>query len=174
MMNNIKRILLFVLIATSVNGFSQTKTDALKDAKITSTATLKMDFETVLKHTLPSVLDMMGGKDAALKVIESTFENMKAQGFVFEKADINGVSEIVKEQGQFRCAIEGYNQMVMSGQRISSKSYLLGIYNEADKYWWFIEAKQLKNDALTKQILPNFETALEIPEDEMKVEPIED
>ncbi len=157
-----------------MNVFSQTKTEALKDAKTTSKATLEMDFETVLKHTLPSVLDMMGGKDAALKVIESTFEGMKAQGFVFEKADINGVSEIVKEQGQFRCVVEGYNQMVMSGQRISSKSYLLGIYNEADNYWWFIEAKQFKNDALKDQILPNFETALEIPEDEMKVEPIED
>ncbi len=172
-MNNIKKILAFVLIVTSINGFSQTKTDALKDAKTTSKATLEMDYETVLKHTLPSVLDMMGGKDAALKVIESTFEGMKAQGFKFEKADINGVSEIVKEQGQFRCVVEGYNQMVMSGQRISSKSYLLGIYNEADNYWWFIEAKQLKNDALTNQVLPNFETSLDIPDDDLKVEPIE-
>ena len=63
--------------------------------------------------------------------------------------------------------------MVMSGQRISSKSYLLGIYNEADKHWWFIEAKQLKNSALTEKVLPNFETELDIPEDDMKVEPIE-
>ena len=173
MMNNIKRILRFVLIATSVNVFSQTKTDAIKDAKTTSTATLKMEFETVLKHTLPSVLDMMGGKDAALKVIESTFENMKTQGFKFEKADIIGVSEIVKEQGQYRCIVEGFNQMVISQQRISSKSTLLGIYNQADNYWWFIEANKLKNDALTNQILPDFKTSLEIPDDDVKVEPIE-
>jgi len=172
-MNKFKTLVLIAIIAIGVNGFSQTKTDALRDAKITSTASLEMNFETVLKHTLPSVLDMMGGKDNALKVIESTFENMKTQGFVFEKADINGVSEIVKEQGQYRCVVEGFNQMVMAGQRISSKSYLLGIYNDADNYWWFIEAKQFKNDALKDQILPNFETALEIPDDDLKVEPIE-
>ncbi len=174
MMNKLKRLVLFVSIATSLSVVSQTKADALKDAKITSTATLEMDYKTVLKHTLPSVLDMMGGKDAALKVIEATFEGMKAQGFVFEKADIIGVSEIVKEQGQFRCVVEGYNQMVMSNQRISSKSYLLGIYNETDNYWWFIEAKQLQNDALTQQILPDFKTSLEIPEDDLKMEPIDD
>ncbi|WP_179333972.1 hypothetical protein [Winogradskyella costae] len=173
MMTNIKKVLLVVLITISANGFSQTKTDALRDAKIASKASLEMDFETVLKHTLPSLLDMMGGKDAALKVIASTFENMKTQGFIFEKADINGVSEIVKEQGQYRCIVEGFNQMVISQQRISSKSTLLGIYNQADNYWWFIEANKLKNDALTNQILPDFKTSLEIPDDDVKVEPIE-
>lgn len=117
---------------------------------------------------------MMGGKDAAIKVLKSTFEGMKTQGFKFEKADILGVSEVVEEQGQYRCVVESYNQMTMSGQRISSKSYLLGIYNEEGKFWWFIEAKQLKNDALVDKVLPDFETKLDIPEDDMKVEQIED
>ena len=169
-MNKLKKLMLLVVIATSVNVFSQTKADALKDAKTTSKATLEMDFETLLNYTLPSVLDMMGGKDAALQVLKTTFDGMKAQGFVFEKADIISVSEIVKEQDQFRCVVEGYNQMKMSEQRISSKSYLLGIYNDADKHWWFIEAKQLKNKALADTILPNFKTALDIPEDDVKVE----
>lgn len=172
-MNKLKKLLLLVLIAISVNAFSQTKADALKDAKITSKATLEMDFETLLQYTLPSVIDMMGGKNAALKVLTTTFEGMKAQGFVFEKADINNVSDIVEEQGQFRCVVEGYNQMKMSEQRLSSKSYLLGIYNDVDKHWWYIEAKQLKNKALADKILPNFETKLIIPEDEVKAEAIE-
>ena len=171
-MNKFKTLLFLVLIATFTVGFSQTKTDALKDAKTTSKATLEMDFETVIKHSLPSVIDMMGGKDAALKVLKTTFDNLKTQGFIYEKADINGVSEVIKEQGQFRCVVEGFNQMIMSGQRISSKSYLLGIYNETDKHWWFVETKQLKNEALVNQILPDFETKLDIPEDDMKVEQI--
>lgn len=173
-MNKLKKILLLVLVATSINVFSQTKEDALKDAKATSKATLDMDFETLLKYTLPSVIEVMGGKDATLNVLKTTFEGMKLQGFVFEKADINSVSDIVKEQGQLRCVVEGYNQMKMSKQRISSKSYLLGIYNDTDKHWWFIEAKQLKNSAFIDKILPDFETNLEIPEDDVKVEAIED
>lgn len=99
---------------------------------------------------------------------------MKTQGFVFEKADINGVSEIVEEQGQFRCVIEGYNQMKMADQRIKSKSYLLGVYNDIEKFWWFVEAKQLKNKDLVDVILPNFETHIEIPDDDVQVEQTED
>ncbi|EDP69513.1 hypothetical protein FBALC1_00125 [Flavobacteriales bacterium ALC-1] len=62
----------------------------------------------------------------------------------------------------------------MGAQRIKSKSYLLGIYNETDGYWWFIEAKQLKNKAIMDKVLPNFETSLEIPDDDMQMEQIED
>jgi hypothetical protein len=164
--------ILFILLF--FYGFSQTQENARRDAEITSKATLEMDFKTVLKHTLPSVVDMMGGEENAVKYLNETFEGMTEQGFVFEKADIVNVSEIVQEQGQYRCIVENKNQMKMLNQRIKSKSYLLGIYNEDKDYWWFIEAKQLKNNALVGQILPDFETNLEIPEDEMQTEPIDD
>jgi hypothetical protein len=172
-MSNSKKLLLLILICLNLNAFSQTKEDALRDAKITSKATLEMDFETVLNHTFPKVIDIMGGKEAALTLLNSTFKSMKTQGFVFEKADILSASEIVKEQGQYRCIIEGYNQMKMESQRIKSKSYLLGVYNEAESYWWFMEAKQLKNKEMLDQVLPNFKTQLDIPEDEVSVEAIE-
>jgi hypothetical protein len=173
-MNKLKTLIVIVLVALNFNVFSQTKEDALSDAKIASKATLEMDFDTLLKYTLPSVLDMMGGKDAALTLLKSTFDGMKLQGFVFEKADIIGVSDIVKEQGQYRCIVEGNNQMKMASQRIKSKSYLLGIYNDADAHWWFIEAKQLKNKAMTDQVLPEFKTSLDIPDDDVEVEDITD
>lgn len=173
-MNKLKNLTLLVLITVCLSAFSQTKESALKDAKITSKATLEMDFETVLKHTLPTVVELMGGQEAALTLLTSTFDSMKTQGFVFEKADILNVTEIVEEQGQKRCVIEGYNQMKMASQRIKSKSYLLGIYNASDSYWWFIEAKQLKNKALLDQVIPNFKTSLDIPDDDVNVEQIED
>ena len=173
-MNKLRSILLVLFVVSSFSVFSQTKEDALNDAKTTSKATLEMDFETVLKHTLPKVVDMMGGKDAALTLLKSTFDSMKNNGFEFEKADIISVSEIVEEQGQFRCVIEGFNQMKMANQRIKSKSYLLGIYNVADGYWWFVEAKQLQNKAMVDMVLPDFETSLDIPDDDVSVEQIED
>lgn len=164
--------LLWSLLLVSALSFSQTKEDAKKDAQTTATATLEMNFDVVLKHTYPKVVELMGGKDAAKTLLTSTFDAMKGQGFVFEKADIINVSDVVKEQDQHRCVVEGYNQMTMSGQRIKSKSYLLGIYDDAKKIWYFLEAKQLKNAALVDQILPGFETKLDIPDDDVQVEEI--
>ncbi len=166
--------LLWSLLLVSVLSFSQTKEDAKKDAQATATATLEMNFDVVLKHTYPKVVELMGGKDAAKTLLTSTFDAMKEQGFVFEKADIISVSDVIKEQDQHRCVVEGYNQMTMSGQRIKSKSYLLGIYDDTEKFWYFLEAKQLKNSALVEQILPGFETKLDIPDDDVQVEEIKE
>ena len=167
-----KKLALIIVLLCANLGFAQTKEDALTDAKITSEATLKEDYKTVFKYTLPSVIKLMGGEEAGLKILEDTFSQMKTQGFVFEKAEVIAVSDIVFEQDQHRCVVEGFNQMVMSNMRIKSKSYLLGIYNEDAKHWYFIEAKQIKNKALLDMILPNFETSLTIPEDDMTSEPI--
>ena len=58
-MNKITLSLLMLLLFCSSITFSQSKEElkesALRDAKITCAATLKMDFETVLKHTYPPI-----------------------------------------------------------------------------------------------------------------------
>lgn len=167
-MINIKLLIIALLITFTT--LSQTKEEALRDAKITSKATLSEDFSTVLKHTLPSVTNLMGGKEKALNTIKISFDNMKKQGFVFEKADVVNVSEVVKEQNEYRCYIENSNQMKLPHMRIKSKSYLLGIYDADGKKWWFIEAEKMKNKAILDQILPNFKTSLIIPKDEITTE----
>ncbi len=165
-------LLLFCGSICFAQSTKELKEWALRDAKIASQATLKMDFDKVLDHTYPSALELMGGREKALDLIKATFSTMKENGFVFEKADVLGVSDIVFEDNQYRCYIEGFNQMVMSGMRIKSKSYLLGIYNSEEKFWYFLEAKQLKNEAMVNKVLPNFKTSLEIPDDEMTTEEI--
>lgn len=163
------KLIIALLLTVSVT-FGQTKKEALRDATITSKATLSEDYKTVFKHTLPKVIELMGGEEAGIKLIKQTFDQMKYEGFVFEKADVIDVSEVVFEQDQYRCVVENFNQMKMSNMRIKSKSYLLGIYNDEAKFWYFIEAKQIKNKALLNMVLPDFETSLVIPEDDTKTE----
>ncbi|MUU79090.1 hypothetical protein [Winogradskyella endarachnes] len=171
-MNKLKKIVLLALITVSTIAFSQTKESALNDATAAVKANLDMNFDIVVKHTLPAVLDMMGGKEAALQVLKSTMEGAKAQGLVIEKSDVISVSKVTKEQGQSRCIMTSYTEMIMSGQRVKSTIHFVGIYNDVDNYWWFIEAKQLKNEVLANKIAPNFETSFEIPEDAVQVEKI--
>lgn len=166
---------LFILLLLICNSsIAQDKASALRDAEITSKATLTSDFNTVLKHTYPSIINLMGGKEKGIELLETTFSNMEQQGFVFEKARVTNVSEVVHEQDQYRCYIETQNQMKFNTTRIKSKSYLLGIYDENKKVWHFLEAKQLKNQAMVDQVLPNFKTSLVIPEDEIQQEEIKD
>lgn len=156
-------------------GFSQTKTEALRDAKLAAQGTLDVNFDEVLEYTFVEVIELIGGKAVAKQTLEQTFSTMKTQqGFSIEKAEILEVSDVVQEQNQYRCIVKSYNEMVMSGQRLKSTSYLLGVFDDTAKHWRFIEAKQLQNKAITNQILPGFETTLELPQDEVKFEAIKD
>ncbi len=163
-------VLLFLLVSSPF--YSQTKKDALKDAKIVAKATLELDINTVLEHTFPSILDIMGGKEKAKNLLKTTFDGMIQQGFVFEKAEVVSVSDIVEEQGEHRCYVENFNQMKIGDTRIKSKSFLLGVYDKKNKKWLFLEAKEMKNKVLFEQILPGFKTNLKIPENEIKTEKI--
>jgi hypothetical protein len=155
-----------------LNTFSQTKEEVLRDAEKSLQAALSSDFKTVIKHTYPSIVKLMGGEEKAISLIEKTFDDMKKnQGFKFEKSAVISVSEIVKEQNQYRCFLKNNSQMVINNQRIKRESYLLGIYNEVDKFWFFIEAKQLLNTSINS-FLPDFKTELVIPEGKMTSENI--
>jgi hypothetical protein len=146
---------------------------AFENAQAASNATISMDFETVLKYTLPSVVELMGGKEAAVPMLTAQFDKMTADGFVFEKAEVKRIVDFRKENDEYRCIVESYNEMRMPEMKINSKSFLLGVYNQEVEHWYFVETKQLKNPSLRELVLPDFQTEMELPEDEMTTEMIE-
>jgi len=173
-----KVLLVLLLITNSSTFFSQTKEElkftAERDARFTSAATLAGDFKTVIKHTYPTVVEFMGGTETAVGLIENMFAEMGEQGFSFEKADVQFVSDVVFEQDEYRCYTQSENHMRMNDVRIISKSYLLGIYDAEKEIWYFIEAAKMKDKALMDELFPGFKTALNIPADETKTEEIKD
>ncbi|MDD7885964.1 hypothetical protein [Flavivirga sp. 57AJ16] len=173
-MNKITSTVLMLLLFCSSISFAQStevlKASALRDAKSICQATLKMNFDKALDYSHPGFLKMMGGKEKAIELLNSTFNTMKESGFIFEKSDVLGVSDVVLEDDEYRCYVEAFNQVIMDGKRIKTKSYLFGIYNAETKLWCFIDIKQLKNEAMMNQVLPNFKTSLKIPDDEMTTE----
>lgn len=178
MINYLKTVLLVVFTFISLSLSSQTEQElkdlAIENAKTVSTATIAMDFDTVLNYTYPSVLELMGGKEGAITLLKTQFDTMTAEGFVFEKADVKGIISFAKVKDEYHCILETFNQMKMPKMRITSKSFMFGIYDDYAKHWFFVEAKQLKNPAMRDMIFPDFYTTLELPDDEMTTEPIED
>ncbi|WP_430410975.1 hypothetical protein [Kordia sp.] len=175
----IKKItfLLFIFCATSTLYAQDTKAmkaSAMRDAQAACEATLKEDFKTLLTYTHPNILKAAGGADIMEEYLKTTFTQMKANGFSYEIAKTKAVSDIVKEQGEYRCYVENYNQMKMNGKRIISTSYMLGFYNETTKKWTFVEAKEMKPAGTIIAYFPDFKTSLNIPENTMKMEDIKE
>jgi hypothetical protein len=175
----IKKItfLLFIFCATSTlysQDTKEMKAAAMRDAQAACDATLEEDFKTLLTYTHPNILEAAGGSEVMESYLKTTFDQMKANGFAYEKAETKAVSDIVKEQGEYRCYVENYNQMKMKDKRIISTSYMLGFYNETAKKWTFVEAKEMKATGAIFAYFPDFKTSLAIPENTMKMEDIKE
>ncbi|WP_420571211.1 hypothetical protein [Kordia sp.] len=168
--------LLFIFCATQV--FSQNtetlKKEALRDAQAACNATLKEDFKTLLTFTHPNILKAAGGAEVMEEYLKTTFNQMKANGFAYEVAETKAVSDVVKEQGEYRCYVENYNVMKMNDKRITSTSYMLGFYNETNKKWTFVEAKEMKATGSVIAYFPEFKTSLKIPENTMEMTDIKE
>lgn len=168
-------IIFFALFAC-VFTFAQTKVElkksAIKDAQAACDATLKKDFKKLLSYTHNNILKAAGGENAMVNYLESTFKQMEANGFEYLKAETKFTSDVVEEQGEFRCYVENYNEMKMVDKKIISTSYMLGFYNKKEKKWKFVEAKEMKSTGSIIEYFPNFETSLNIPENIMKTEDI--
>jgi hypothetical protein len=174
----IKKItfLLFIFCATQLysQDLKALKASAERDAKAATAATLKEDFKTLLTYTHPNILDAAGGAEVMEEYLKTTFTQMKSNGFAYEKVETKSVSDVVKEQGEYRCYVENYNQMRMKDKRIISTSYMLGFYNETNKKWTFVEAKEMKATGTIISYFPDFKTSLNIPENTMKMEDIKE
>jgi hypothetical protein len=172
----IKKATFFLLLCITTQVFSQDlktlKENAKRDAQAACDATIKSDFKTLLTYTHPNVLNAAGGSEVMESYLKSTFDQMIANGFVYEIAETKSVSDIVNEQGEYRCYVQNYNVMKMNDKRITSTSYMLGFYNEKLKKWTFVEAKEMKDNGTVIQYFPDFKTSLEIPENTINIEDI--
>jgi hypothetical protein len=102
-MNNRFLISVLILFVSIGNVWSQNEEElkvlAIENAQAVSNATRSMDFETVLKYTLPSVVELIGGKEATVQMLTAQFDKMTTDGFVFEKAEVKGIVNYRKENG---------------------------------------------------------------------------
>ncbi len=162
-------IFLLVTFSTmSSQNLVELKEAALRDSKISTKSTLKGDFKTLLKYTHPVILEAAGGAAVMEEYLKSTFDELKNNGFSYVKCETQSVSDIVKEQGEYRCYVSIYNEMKMGKKRIKSNSHMLGFYLEDNKKWVFVEAKEMKKDGTIISYFPDFKTNLKIPENTME------
>lgn len=172
----IKQLFSFLLIAfVSSVSYGQTEQElkdlALAQAQITCDATVSKDYKTVISYTLPAIVDLLGGEVTAVETIQGAMESMNQGGTFIVSSEATALTAFGQENSEYRCIVENKIEIKMPGQTIKSTNYMLGIYNEEARTWHYIEASQLKNPQMKQMVLPDFETALNIPDNTQEVIP---
>lgn len=155
----LKIALLFIF---PVTAFAQDPAVVKRQADVVGKALLNSDFKTVIAHTYPKAVTIGGGKEKMLQMMTAGINQMKAQGFAFEKVTIGQPGKFYKAGTEIHCLVPEQLIMKTARGRMAASSSLLAISSDGGKNWSFLDMNQRTVSAV-KQIFPDFNSNLIIP-----------
>jgi hypothetical protein len=167
-MKKITTIFLLVLSLLNVNGQTESNNfnKIIKEqVEIMGQFLLKKDFNSYLKYTYPKIIEMIGGKQKMIEMLEKGSKEMESEGIGFLKVTFGEPSQIITEKNELQCTLPQIIEMKVPNGRLVTNSILIAISTDNGKNWSFIDTSG-KDIMSMKRILPNLSKDLIIPTQE--------
>lgn len=162
----IKFLLLGFLVALAVNSNAQEHLDSLnKQSKHMLSAFSKQDYNTLLRYTHPKVLELMGGEEKGLTILNNAMEQLKSLNMIIKKAEIGSVVQILKTTDNIQCILPQMLEIEIGQVKAKSKNYLFGISYDGGRKWYFLDTSDRK-EADLRSLIPEISKDLIIPKSE--------
>jgi hypothetical protein len=133
-------------------------------AQKTADAMVKGDHATVIDNTYPKVIEMMGGRDSAIKTVDSVMKSMAEQGMSITSYTVDEPGQPATEGAHTFAIIPVRMELKSPKGKIAMKSYLLGISADAGKTWKLVDGSGLAEKSVRDMVLPKLPAALKLPE----------
>jgi len=168
-MKHLGIIILFSLFIGACNG--QTKTadssnyskTVKEQAETMGQLLLKKDFKSFAKFTYPKIVEMMGGEQKMIEVMEKGSKEMESEGTSFLNVTIGEPTKIITMENELQCMLQQTIEMKVPNGRLITKSTLIAISTDNGKNWYFVDTSGKDIQAM-KEALPNLSGELIIPE----------
>lgn len=160
-----KKLILFALfLSSTVLADAQIDPKNIKSQATESSIALVVgDYPTLVKHTYPKVVEMMGGGEKMIAMVKRGRADLEAQGIKIDTSMVRDPSATVKAGDEIHCLIPQTVILNIPNGKVRSENYLIGISQDGGKHWYFIDTAQITM-ANVKDVLPNYNMDLIIPQ----------
>jgi len=164
-MKYIGTLILFLFFLSACNG--QTKSSDFsktikEQANIMGQFLLKKDFNSFTKFTHPKIMEMMGGKQKMIEVMERGSKEMKAEGTDFLNVTFGKPSQIITEKNELQCTLPQTIEMKVPNGKLVYNSTLIAISIDKGRNWYFLDTSG-KDIQSMKNLIQNLSKELLIP-----------
>lgn len=166
-MKHIRIVFLFFLFY-SVNSYAIGPDSSIYSKRIKEQAKtmgdfmLKKDFKSFAKYTYPKALELMGGVDNMIKLMEDAEKGMTQNGSYFMNVTLGEPSKVIETAEELQCTIPQVIEMKVSNGTLLVKSTLIAISMDKGKNWCFVDTAE-KSILEMKKVLPNLSEKLYLP-----------
>jgi len=118
----------------------------------------RKDWNGYAKYMHPIVIEMSGGKEGFIKILESQSEMLDS----VQQYKVGKIFQLSKTDSQYQCIVEAFIQMKVSGQVVAGSSYDLAISKDGIKWTFFRIPPTVTSDQL-RDLLPGLNPGLKFP-----------
>jgi hypothetical protein len=155
--------LVLAVSCLTLNAAQPEKAAVKKLAQEMGDATVKGDYAKLIEHTHDGVVKALGGREAAIKGVETAMKLMKNQGIALKSFTVGEPGEFSTEGANTFVVVPTSIEMTMPGGNALTKSYVLGISSDGGKSWKFADGAGMDNKEKRDLILPKLPANLALP-----------
>lgn len=160
-MKSIFSILLMTFISITIQAQSQVEL-LLKDAKEFNEAFLKGDFDKYVDMTIPSVIEVAGGKEVMVTNARASYEMTTKSGLAYESIEPLKPSKFMFAGRDLQSILPQTIITKIGKTKISQKVYFLASSSDEGKTWTFLNLEPY-DTASIKTYVPSYTGDIEIP-----------
>jgi hypothetical protein len=127
------------------------------------TATIRGDYAKVIDGTYDKIVQELGGREKAIKVIESGMRKLRAKGITFKAYKVGDPGDFHREGNNTFVVVPTVLEMSAPGNKLIAKSYLLGISGDGGKNWKFVDGAGMDKQEVRERVLPKLPPKLKLP-----------
>lgn len=151
-------LVLAIIVATAASDSTQRERIHVLATEVLS-ATKSGNYKRVMDLTYPKVVEMMGGRDKAVQMIEQAMQAVKVL-----EAQSDDPGEIVSSGDKQFCVVPTRMRLQVGNKTVRTKGFLLAVSEDAGKHWTFLDGEGLyQGGANPKEKAKTY--GLELPDD---------
>ena len=160
-MKRIFSILFMTFISVSIYAQSQVEL-LLRDAKEFNAAFLKGDFDAYVDMTIPSVIEVAGGKEVMVTNAKASYEMTTKSGLAYESIEPLKPSKFMFAGRDLQSILPQRIITKIGKTKISQKVYFLASSSDEGKTWTFLNLEPYDTESI-KTYVPGYTGDVEIP-----------
>jgi hypothetical protein len=130
-----------------------------------NSALYRGDVDTVLSFTLPRVIELMGGRDAARAQLSSVIATIRASGMELMSLTFPAPPQFVSGGGNQFVVVPTLSviRSTKTGVKAESLNFQVGMFDATSKSWKYVEGSRV-NDQMKVLLLPGFPSDFKFPQ----------
>lgn len=121
------------------------------------------DLAKVLDFTHPTILKVLGGREQAMALLETSMSPLLERGMRIESLSFPGPPEFIESAGSVFAIVPTLSVMAMGDQRVESLNFQFGVLDASTDSWRYAEGSRI-NSGNVRSLFPDFPDGYRFPE----------